>query len=164
MEKEQQSIEQEIQNLQQEKEQLEFILQAHNPVCKVQASNPLVKVKKELPNDMPQNLSIPRQSKPDIPTSNSRPSTLSLLKRDLKNELSSSGVALTTPSSGFYSMTLDTMVDHTGLTPLTGTLAHTGLTPVTGLPQSCSSEVTKKGSTSSESSDGVKSPSSLITL
>lgn len=117
-----------------------------------------------MPNDIPQNLSIPRESKADTIASTSRPSTLSLLKREVKNELTSAGVSITTPSSGFYSMTLDTMVDHTGLTPLTGSLGHTGLTPVTSLPQSCSSEVTKKQSTSSESSDGMKSPSSLITL
>lgn len=164
LEQDQQSIEHEIQSLQQEKEQLEFILQAHNPICKVHSNGMSIKVKKEVPSDVPQNLSIPRMSKADAPVSMSRPSTLSLLKRDLKNELSSAGVAITTPSSGFYSMTLDTMVDHTGLTPLTGSLGHTGLTPLTSLPQSCSSEVSKKHSTSSDSSDGMKSPSNLITL
>lgn len=149
--------------LQQEREQLEFIMQAHNPICKVQPNNSGVKIKKEAPSDVPQNLSIPRGSKMDG-ASTSRPSTLSILKRDLKNELASAGVSITTPSSGFYSMTLDTMVDHTGLTPLTGSLGHSGFTPVTSLPQSCSSEVSKKNSTSSDSSDSVKSPSNLITL
>jgi len=162
LEKDQQSIEHEIQSLQQEKEQLEFILQAHNPICKVQSNNSVVKIKKEMPIDMPQNLTIPRQSRPDV--ASSRPSTLSLLKRDLKSELVSAGVSLTTPSTGFYSMSLDTMVDHTGLTPLTGSLAHTGLTPITSLPLSCSSEMSKKQSHSSDSSDSVKSPSNLITL
>ena len=97
------------------------------------------------------------------PSTSSRPSTLSILKRDLKSELVSAGVCITTPSSGFYSMSLDTMVDHTGLTPLTGNLGHTGLTPLTNMPQSCSSEVSKKPSTSSDSSEDMKSPN-LITL
>lgn len=109
-------------------------------------------------------MTLPSESKKDMLPSTSRPSTLSLLKRDRRNELVSAGVSITTPSCGFYSMTLDTMVDHTGLTPLTGSLGHTGLTPITGMPQSCSSEVVKKQSTSSESSDGMKSPSNLITL
>ncbi|KAL4237690.1 bZIP Maf transcription factor [Mactra antiquata] len=166
LEQEQQSIEQEIQALQQEKDQLEFILQAHSPICKLHGNHAAIKIKTELDNDQPQNLkmTLPSDVKRELPTSTSRPSTLSLLKRDLKNELVTSGVAITTPSSGFYSMTLDTMVDHTGLTPLTGSMGHTGLTPITGMPQSCSSEVAKKQSTSSESSDGMKSPSSLITL
>ncbi|XP_045176668.1 fos-related antigen 1-like isoform X2 [Mercenaria mercenaria] len=171
LEAEGQAIEQEIQALQQEKDQLEFILQAHNPICKINGSHPnsshlSVKVKRELERDQPQNLTVSTssESKKEVPAFTSRPSSLSLLKRDLKSELVSAGVSITTPSSGFYSITLDTMVDHTGLTPLTGSLGHTGLTPITSMPQSCSSEVTKKQSTSSESSDGMKSPSNLITL
>lgn len=175
LEAEGQSIEQEIQALQQEKDQLEFILQAHNPICKLNGGNhSVIKVKNEPDRDQPQNLtvsvsngstvSVSNESKKEMSASTLRPSSLSLLKRDLKNELVSAGVAITTPSSGFYSITLDTMVDHTGLTPLTGSLGHTGLTPITSMPQSCSSEVSKKQSTSSESSDGMKSPSNLITL
>lgn len=172
LEQDQQAIEQEIQALQQEKDQLEFILQAHNPICKVNGNQSAVKVKQETDRDQPQNLKVSpsivvssaSNSKKEVPLSSSRPSTLPLLKRDLKNDLISAGVAITTPSCGFYSMTLDTMVDHTGLTPLTGSLGHTGLTPITSMPQSCGSEVTKKQSTSSESSDGMKSPSNLITL
>lgn len=166
LEEEGRSIEQEIQALQQEKDQLEFILQAHNPICKVNGSHPAIKIKHEPERDQPQNLtvSMSNEVKKEVPAFSSRPSSLSLLKRDVKNELVSAGVAITTPSSGFYSITLDTMVDHTGLTPLTGSLGHTGLTPITSMPQSCSSEVTKKQSTSSESSDGMKSPSNLITL
>ncbi|XP_052275835.1 fos-related antigen 2-like isoform X1 [Dreissena polymorpha] len=166
LEQEQAAIEAEINALQNEKEQLEFYLQAHGPICKVNGVAPKVKKELTLP-ETPENLSMSHKRPAPVTTTtvttSSRPSTLSIFKNDHKSELSGL-VSITTPSSGFYSMTLDTMVDHTGLTPLTGNLGHTGLTPITNMPTSCSSEVSKKHSASSDSSDGVKTPSSLISL
>ncbi|WAR18498.1 FOSX-like protein [Mya arenaria] len=164
LEQDQQQIEAEIQSLQQQKEQLEFILQAHSPICKVNGA--ALKIKKEVQmSEVPENLTVSKKiPATSAPTLSSRPSTLPLINRNLKSEFGSAGMSITTPSSGFYSMSLDTMVDHTGLTPLTGNMGHTGLTPLTGMPQSCSTEVSKKSSTSSENSDGMKTPSNLITL
>jgi fos-like antigen len=170
LEQEQASIEQEIQSLQQEKDQLEFILQAHSPLCK--SRNPTLKIKTEPGLTVPEcstksQVSLAESSKKRPVVSTARPSTLPLINGNLKNQLTSAGISITTPSSGFYSFSLDTMVDHTGLTPLTGSLGHTGLTPITSMPSTCSSEATKKSSTSSENSDSVKSPaaaSNLISL
>ena len=172
LEKEQSSIESEIQMLQKEKDNLEFILQAHSPLCKVNGVIAEAKVKapsvmvtdatgvkvKEEPK-VSRASPVPHDLRKEISTS--RPSSLPLIKSGLKPDITSAGVSITTPSSGFFSFSLDTMVDHTGLTPLTGNLGHTGLTPITSGPITCSSEV-KKHSTSSESS--TKSPSSLISL
>ena len=154
LEREQSSIELEIQMLQKEKDNLEFILQAHSPLCKVNgaladhklktpnvmvtdASNVKVKEEPEVSRTSP----VPHDLRKDI--SMSRPSSLPLVKSSLRPELTSAGVGITTPSSGFFSFSLDTMVDHTGLTQLTGNLGHTGLTPITNGPITCSSEVKK---------------------
>ena len=178
LEKEQSSIESEIQSLQKEKDNLEFILQAHSPLCKVNGVNANVKVKPpsvkvtdisgvKVKDEPESEIAVtsaslmPQDLRKEL-SSTSRPSSLALVKSGIKPEITSAGVSITTPSSGFFSFSLDTMVDHTGLTPLTGNLGHTGLTPITSGPISCSSEV-KKHSTSSESSSD-KSPSSLISL
>ena len=182
--------------LQKEKDNLEFLLQAHSPLCKVNGLQNNVKVKppsfrvedmtsvkvKEEPESeakvgASRFSPVPQDLRKEVVTksvasasvslaSTSRPSSLPLVKPDseLKTEITSAGVSITTPSGGFFSFSLDTMVDHTGLTPLTGSLGHTGLTPITNGPITCSSEV-KKSSTSSESStDNARSPSSLISL
>ena len=174
--------------LQKEKDNLEFLLQAHSPLCKVNGLHNNVKVKppsfrvedtssvrvKEEPevevpvsrtSPVPQDLRKQVAATSFSLASTSRPSSLPLVKNDnVKAEITSAGVSITTPSGGFFSFSLDTMVDHTGLTPLTGNLGHTGLTPITSGPITCSSEV-KKLSTSSESStDNARSPSSLISL
>ena len=181
--------------LQKEKDNLEFLLQAHSPLCKVNGLQNNVKVKppsfrvedltnikvKEEPEPEVNKVAlsrfspVPQDLRKEVVTkslastslaSSSRPSSLPLVKPDngLKTEITSAGVSITTPSGGFFSFSLDTMVDHTGLTPLTGSLGHTGLTPITNGPITCSSEV-KKLSTSSESStDNARSPSSLISL
>lgn len=166
--------------LQKEKDNLEFILQAHSPLCKVNGVHSSIKVKPTSfkVND-PVAVKVKEEPVPEVPVSRSspvpqdlrketvstsRPSSLPLTKSSFKTDITSAGVSITTPSGGFFSFSLDTMVDHTGLTPLTGSLGHTGLTPITNGPITCSSEV-KKYSTSSESStDNVKSPSSLISL
>lgn len=163
LEQEQQAIENEIQSLKAERDQLEFILQAHSPLCKAGRNghnNPTIKIKAEPDEEMKKNQLCKAATTKELNLT-SRPSTLSLIKREMKLD-PSSGISITTPSSGFYSFSLDTMVDHTGLTPLTG---HSGLTPLTSMPSSCSTEVSKKNSSSSsENSESVKTPSSLLTL
>ncbi|KAL3874632.1 hypothetical protein ACJMK2_037618 [Sinanodonta woodiana] len=180
LENEQSNLENEIQTLQQTKDQLEFILQAHHPLCKVNGTNKrlnALKIKKE-PEDTPTDLcthtkraaTTPRTSEPM--TTSVRPSTLPLIKREIARAVvTETGINITTPSSGFYNFSLDTMVDHTGLTPLTGTshtgltpltgTSHTGLTPLTSGPATCSSEVQRSAS---ESSDSGTSTSNLISL
>lgn len=149
LEKERESIEADIQTLQQQKDQLEFVLQAHQPLCKVDSSQPSVKVKSENSH----NVSC---GGPKLPVSSAgssvRPSTLPLIKREKKDGdvsvSSATGIPITTPSSGFL-FTLDNMVDHTGLTPITNG------------PSSCSSEVNR---TSSESNSESASSPTLISL
>lgn len=149
LEKERESIEADIQTLQQQKDQLEFVLQAHQPLCKVDSSQPSVKVKSENSHNVP-------CGGPKLPVSSAgssvRPSTLPLIKREKKDGdvsvSSATGIPITTPSSGFL-FTLDNMVDHTGLTPITNG------------PSSCSSEVNR---TSSESNSESASSPTLISL
>lgn len=148
LEKERDSIETDIQTLQQQKDQLEFVLQAHQPLCKVDTPHNPVKVKSE--NSLNQcavgKLSVSSAG------SSVRPSTLPLIKREKKDTdvsvSSATGIPITTPSSGFM-FTLDNMVDHTGLTPITNG------------PSSCSSEVNR---TSSESNSESASSPTLISL
>ena len=127
----------EIQQLQQEKDQLEFILQAHHPLCKVdntekqEFNTPNVKVKSE---------PVDRTCANACATT--RPSTLSFKPEK------ATGVPITTPSNGFY-FTLDNMVDHTGLTPITNG------------PNTCSTEASR---TNSESSTENASSPTLISL
>lgn len=149
LEKERDNLEIDIQTLQQQKDQLEFILQAHQPLCKVDASSQPIdatKVKAE-----PTNLSCSNGKTVEVapPSSNLRPSSLPLIKQERKDSVSTAtGIPIVTPSSGFL-FTLDNMVDHTGLTPITNG------------PSSCGSEVNR---TSSESStENVNSPT-LISL
>lgn len=178
LEKDQSSIESEIQMLQKEKDNLEFILQAHSPLCKVNGVNVKVRPPSVKVTDT-SNVMVKEEPEPEIHvsraslmpqdlrkelSSTSRPSSLPLVKNGIKPEITSAGVSITTPSGGFFSFSLDTMVDHTGLTPLTGNLGHTGLTPILSGPITCSSEVKKLSTSSDSSSDSMKSPSSLISL
>lgn len=148
LEKERESIEADIQTLQQQKDQLEFVLQAHQPLCKVDSSQPPVKVKSENSHNPCGGPKLPVSSA----GSSVRPSTLPLIKREKKDAdvsvSSATGIPITTPSSGFL-FTLDNMVDHTGLTPITNG------------PSSCSSEVNR---TSSESNSESASSPTLISL
>lgn len=138
LEKERDNLELEIQTLQQEKEQLDFILQAHHPLCKVdnnktkqqQFNTPSIKVKAEpLENSLNS-------------CATTRPSTLSFKPEK------ATGIPITTPSNGFY-FTLDNMVDHTGLTPITNG------------PNTCSTEASR--TTSESSTENTTSPT-LISL
>jgi len=155
LEKDRDSIQDEIHTLQQQKDQLEFILQTHQPLCKAETTpappqnmDSRVKVKAE------SSLSPCSRSKTVVTSSGSsvRPSSLPLIKQEKKDidvsVSTATGIPITTPSSGFF-FTLDNMVDHTGLTPITNG------------PSSCSSEVNRTSSESS--SENVNSPT-LISL
>lgn len=137
LEKERDNLELEIQTLQQEKDQLDFILQSHHPLCKVdnnkskqEFNTPSIKVKAE---PLENNLNS---------CATTRPSTLSFKPEK------ATGIPITTPSNGFY-FTLDNMVDHTGLTPITNG------------PNTCSTEASR--TTSESSTENTTSPT-LISL
>ncbi|XP_041353091.1 fos-related antigen 1-like isoform X2 [Gigantopelta aegis] len=146
LEAERSELENEIQSLQQQKDQLEFILQAHQPLCKVENGMTIarngepVKVKSE-----------PRHSQCgalDFTSGSVRPNSLHIMKREKEPSVPSTlaGIPLTTPTSGLFSFNgLDSIVGSSGLTPVTS---------------SCSSEVHRS---SSESSEAMGSPT-LISL
>ena len=114
LEEEKASLETEVESLQQVKEHLEFVLEAHRPLC----THKHTQVKKEgIENRPPCTTSCP----------STRPNSLPLAASTL-----ATGVAITTPSSVINTISLDNLVDHTGLTPLTGAPSiRTGLTPLT---------------------------------
>ncbi|KAL5007982.1 hypothetical protein ScPMuIL_013563 [Solemya velum] len=146
LEDERASLETEIQELKQTKDQLEFILQAHQPLCKVEGAS-IMKVKTEPGTDSHSHcLSM-------------RPNSLPLVKHQRKMRetvpTTSVDIPITTPSNGIFTFGLDSMVDgHTGLTPLTQISS-------SGVGVSCSSEVHR--SSSESSTDAVASPT-LISL
>lgn len=137
LEKERDNLELEIQTLQQEKDQLEFLLQAHHPLCKIDHTEkqdfntPNIKIKSE-----------PTENNRLNSCATTRPSTLSFKPEK------ATGIPITTPSNGFY-FTLDNMVDHTGLTPITNG------------PNTCSTEASR---TTSESSTETTTSPTLISL
>lgn len=96
LEEEQAKLEEEIQTLQQQKEQLEFLLQAHRPLCpKKFASDERENNGSQRPNSLPVTSAFPRVSE-------------------------ATGIPISTPSSGVFNFGLESMLDgHTGLTPLT---------------------------------------------
>ena len=84
----------------------------------------------------------------------SRPTSLPLAQSTTSTtgtvSLTNTGVVISTPSAGMFAQIgLDSMVD-----------GHTGLTPITGVP-SCSTQVKRN---SSDSSEGLASPTSLMAL
>ena len=137
LEDEKAAIEIEIQNLQQQKEQLEFLLQAHKPMCHLN---------KYGSKEDGQGVIVKKEPVVDSVTT-SRPSSLPLQLNTKTSDVL--GIPITTPSSGVFTLTLDSIVDHTGLTPLTG--------------PSCSSQVQKNGSDSSSPGMG-SSPTKLMAL
>lgn len=111
LEDEKNELENEIQTLQQQKEQLEFLLKAHQPLCKAHLNGSGIMIKSE-PLDINESVSNCNQF-------HNRPNSLSLITSS--GNVNSLGIPLTTPSSGIITLGLDSMVDgHTGLTPLTG--------------------------------------------
>lgn len=158
LEEEKATLENEIQTLQQQKEQLEFLLQAHKPMCSAKHKIRDLVVKTE------PGLSVSAiVVKPDPDRimnfsqamSNSRPNTLPIASNMVNTTASvtmATGVPITTPSSGvgFSFIGLDSMVD-----------GHTGLTPITG--PSCASQVQRNSSDSSPS-EALASPTTLMAL
>ncbi|XP_033735917.1 fos-related antigen 1-like isoform X2 [Pecten maximus] len=165
LESERDDLESEIQQLQQQKDQLEFLLQAHQPLCKLdegcrqQHQNPSpsitmpskVKVKKE-PGVDGTSTTCPMGKGTTTSTTGIRPSSLDIVKSESRKKVSvtsATGIPITTPSNGFY-FAMDSMVDHTGLTPITN-----------GPTSSCGTEANR--TTSESSSENVNSPT-LISL
>ncbi|XP_074644339.1 fos-related antigen 1-like [Tubulanus polymorphus] len=136
LESEKSDLENEIQGLQQQKEQLEFLLQAHKPLCKITSQTVSgVTIKRENADE----------SSLCSGNINTRPMSLPLQKTNNAGDL---GVPISTPSNGIFSFGLDSIVDgHTGLTPLITT--------------SCAGQLTKNSE--HISSDPLNSPT-LISL
>jgi hypothetical protein len=175
LEEEQSKLENEIQMLAQQKEQLEFLLEAHQPVCSAKVSQShITSVKAEkfdiaYPSVVA--TSIPMSSISTsthqvthsvaigaAPISNcgtSRPNTLHIPEKPLNLAMCSvtqaTGVPITTPSSVF-TFGLDSMLD-----------GHTGLTPITGAP-SCASQIQRHSTDGSSSPDTLASPTTLMAL
>ncbi|CAH1792392.1 unnamed protein product [Owenia fusiformis] len=133
-------LENEIQNLSQQKEQLEFILQAHRPMCKKQRNSVSVIVKTESPRK-PVAIPVPV-------TTQHRPTSLNFVSTETTASKSTlaTGVPIVTPSSGIVTFSLDSIVD-----------GSTGLTPLCGPPTTCANMVEKSNS-------GLMTPTTLISL
>lgn len=125
------NLENELETLQQVKEHLEFVLQAHNPLCK--KHKPDIKTESSYTSCTSESCTTATTTTA-VPTA--RPTSLALPTATLPS-VSEAGIPITTPSSIFPAFTpssmittlgLDNLIDHTGLTPLTG--GRTGLTPL----------------------------------
>jgi len=163
LEDEKSNLENEIQALQQQKEQLEFLLQAHKPLCKMSNldnSNQCSTMITSCPSSslpMPVqpmkidrvNIKVePDEMSLDQQVAMNRPNTLPIMKKTLETPTCSElGLTMTTPSNGIFTFGLDSMVD-----------GHTGLTPI----MSCASQVQRNSSDSSPG-DQLHSPT-LISL
>nr|UCK81523.1 proto-oncogene c-Fos-like protein [Arenicola marina] len=182
LEDEQAKLEQDIHNLEQQKEQLEFLLEAHRPVCTAKHHQAATQMKPDIPHVtvsavttasttpfVQPELTLPTTLAPSVLISlahssgalTSRPNTLPIFAGGVAASSSASalpemmGVAITTPSGGLpvYTLGLDCMVD-----------GHTGLTPITGAP-SCASQVQRTTSeTSGSTSESLSSPTTLMAL
>jgi len=130
------NLENELETLQQVKEHLEFVLQAHNPLCKKHTS--AIKTESFSTSCTSESCTTATTTTA-VPTA--RPTSLALSAASLPAaslpSVSEAGIPITTPSSIFPAFTpssmittlgLDNLIDHTGLTPLTG--GRTGLTPL----------------------------------
>lgn len=147
LEEEKATLENEVQTLQQQKEQLEFLLQAHKPLCNMKKD-----VKKHNHSILPVKIKQEPMITEVTCAATSRPTSLPLIKRTLSSMTcavtEALGVPITTPSNGVFTFPLDTLVDHTGLTPIAG--------------PSCASQVQRNSSDSSP--DTMSSPSKLMAL
>ena len=168
LEAEKSAIESEIHNLQQEKDQLEFLLQAHEPVCKVDPRTLTFKVKTE-PHDniMTSSMTSSCSSTNHLPSyaSSTRPSSLQLAAITTV-----AGVPLTTPTSGLFSYSALDGLESTGLTPLVSgptMSSSTGLTPLVAGPtmaSSCASQVQRSEEASVTSNGESNTSPSLVSL
>lgn len=166
LEEEKAELENEIQGLQQQKEQLQFLLEAHKPACKhnqhLHMNTTPVKVEHDIMTTIAHSFTGAGQMN-QVYTSTtmqqqqqSRPTSLPLRTtqpQSMYTVSSSLGVPITTPSGGVFShLGLDTVFE-----------GHTGLTPLTSGP-SCSSQVQQQHRNSSDSSPSESPNSTLISL
>lgn len=185
LEEEQSKLEQEIHNLQQQKEQLEFLLEAHRPVCTAKGINSVALpvqpelCKEEKPDPIcvstgtativitpavPNITTVPvvatSLTSTDVNLSTTRPSTLPIVTRVMATSgasvVDATGVPISTPSSGL-------VFNHLGLDSMMN--GHTGLTPLTEAA-SCGSQVhrTVSSDTTSSGSETLSSPTTLMAL
>ena len=176
-----------MQTLQQQKDQLEFILQAHKNSCRVAKngqpirstlSNVMVQpttasLAKSLSSGHPASSTLVSASLSPMNVCSSRPNSLPISRsqQQLQHYIATSvteatGVPINTPSSGVgtFNFGLETIAEgHTGLTPLTG--VPTSLPIAVAMQTSCGGEVNKykRKSTDSSSSNELPSPT-LVTL
>ena len=152
------SLENEIQQLQQQKEQLEFLLEAHKPMCGASKAG-LLPVKSEpMEESSACSSGIAIKVEPPLSAATTaassygvRPTSLPLPVQTLSSVTQATGVLISTPSNVFCQIGLESMVD-----------GHTGLTPITG-PPSCASEV-KRASSDSSPNESLGSPTRLMAL
>jgi len=180
------SLENEVETLKQVKEHLEFVLQAHKPLCTKHkaAAGGIVQVKTEPSSSDSCTDTTTASTTTAAPTA--RPTSLALPASLAKNEV---GIPVTTPSSIIPAFTpssmittlgLDNLIDgHTGLTPLigsktgltpllsgstgltpllTGTVGSTGFTPTTAGPSSANCATQQRESDGSSPENPLNSP------
>ena len=160
LEDEQCELKNELQRLQREKDELEFVLQAHKPRCvrkqHMTCRDGGAAKREKAAHDVDGgactlDLSITMAMKQQQPAT-TRPTSLALPSRTSAVSMTDTlGVPLTTPSSGLFTFGLESMVD-----------GHTGLTPITGAP-SCATQA-QRSSSDSNTTDVMSSPTSLMAL
>lgn len=159
LEDEQCDLKNELQRLQREKDELEFVLQAHKPrcvrkhnlasACRDSSAVKREKTHTDVDSACTLDLSVTMAMKQPA---TSRPTSLAIPSRtSAANMTDALGVPLTTPSSGLFTFGLESMVD-----------GHTGLTPITGAP-SCATQA-QRSSSDSNTTDVMSSPTSLMAL
>jgi len=164
LEEEKATLENDIQTLQQQKEQLEFLLEAHKPMCSAKSkANVTVKVEPPVEEEKKATTTVSMSAivtNASTAGAMSRPNSLPLSASKGATPVSTSattiteatGIVISTPSNGmFATLGLDSMVD-----------GHTGLTPITGAP-SCASQAQRNSSDSSPN-ESLASPTRLMAL
>jgi hypothetical protein len=153
LEEEQAHLEDEIQKLQSEKEQLEFLLEAHRPLCKVSSTAPVSSYNVTITSTAGQPAIKLEKSLTPPPQ---RPTSLGIATTTVPAVTNATGIPISTPSNGIsvFNFGLEAMVD-----------GHTGLTPLTTNPPSCSSQVHRSENASiTSSAPTLSSPTTLMAL
>ncbi len=159
LEEEKASLENEIQTLQQQKEQLEFLLKAHKPMCSAKlpaeqaASGLVVKAEPTDGTGAPATSARPNSLPLVITTAAPVPVRTLPIAVTSANVTEAIGISISTPTTGVFNTTLS-------LDIMTG--EHTGLTPLTSGP-SCASQVQRNSSDSSPT-EALASPTTLMAL
>ncbi|ELU03492.1 hypothetical protein CAPTEDRAFT_170504 [Capitella teleta] len=150
LEEDQADLEEEIQKLQAQKEQLEFLLEAHRPLCKVSAATPASSYTVTIASSAGQpSIKLEKTLTPPPPPPQ-RPTSLGIAAT------SATGIPISTPSNGIsvFNFGLEAMVD-----------GHTGLTPLTQGPPSCASQIQRSDNPSiTSSATTLSSPTTLMAL